>query len=136
MHEVTGKIPLVIDSDDLVKQPKVVLQYLCKLLGIELDEESMLDWDKSKDKADELFSVWPLWRELCCGLLTDLSTLTFRIIRHTDEDAATSSTIHSGYKGNKEVQVDMPAEIQELIKKYTPAYERLKAHAVQFERAA
>lgn len=53
-----GKTPLVIDSDELLKNPKQYLLKICKCLNLPFSEE-MLSWDKGGIKED---GVWaPYW---------------------------------------------------------------------------
>ena len=48
--EITGKIPVVIDSDDLVKKPQATVQAYCNAIGIPFIEEA-LEW-KSKPQPE------------------------------------------------------------------------------------
>ena len=49
-----GKTPLVIDSDQLLKNPEVYLQKICKILGISFTKQ-MLSWQKGGIQED---GVW------------------------------------------------------------------------------
>ena len=53
-----NKTPIVIDSDELLKNPETYLLKLCNLLNIKFSEE-MLHWQKGGIKED---GVWaPYW---------------------------------------------------------------------------
>ena len=50
----TNKIPLVISSEDILKNPKLMLEKLCNLLGIPFLEQ-MLEWPKGPRESD---GIW------------------------------------------------------------------------------
>lgn len=50
----TGQAPAVIDSDELLRDPRAVLMKLCERVGLEFDE-SMLEWPAGKRDSD---GVW------------------------------------------------------------------------------
>ena len=50
----TNKIPLVISSEDILKNPKLMMKKLCILLEIPFLEQ-MLDWPKGERKSD---GIW------------------------------------------------------------------------------
>ncbi len=50
-----GKTPIVIDSDELLKNPKVYLKKLCKLLNISFSEK-MLSWKKGGIPQDGIWA--------------------------------------------------------------------------------
>jgi len=53
-----GKKPIVLDSNDLLKNPKTTLGRLCTLLSIDF-EDNMLQWEAGKREED---GVWaPHW---------------------------------------------------------------------------
>ena len=52
--EMTGNVPPVIDSDDVLRNPEKILRLLCKSLGIEFDS-AMLAWPPGKRSDD---GVW------------------------------------------------------------------------------
>lgn len=56
--ETQGTLPLVIDSDELIKDPKQYLQLICTRLAIPFSN-AMLQWEKGGIKED---GVWaPYW---------------------------------------------------------------------------
>ena len=58
IKEKTGETPAVIDSVDVLKNPKGMLQTLCKKLNVPFDE-AMLSWPAGKRASD---GVWaPYW---------------------------------------------------------------------------
>lgn len=58
VHETTGEIPIVIDSDDILKDPRTALQSLCEQLGIEFDD-AMLSWAPGSRAEDGAWA--PHW---------------------------------------------------------------------------
>ncbi|GAA5910780.1 uncharacterized protein JCM6883_000311 [Sporobolomyces salmoneus] len=55
VREQTGKTPLLIESEELLKNPEVVMGIWCEEVGIKFDK-SMLEWD---DQKREHFDKWP-----------------------------------------------------------------------------
>ncbi|GAA5966110.1 hypothetical protein JCM3765_002609 [Sporobolomyces pararoseus] len=55
VREQTGKTPLLIESEELLKNPEEVMKMWCDEVGIEFDK-SMLEWD---DQKREHFDKWP-----------------------------------------------------------------------------
>lgn len=52
---ITGIVPAVIDSSDVLKNPEKILQELCDYLEIDFPEEQMLHWPAGKRASD---GVW------------------------------------------------------------------------------
>jgi len=54
----------VVDADDLLDSPKLIIEAFCKSVGIEYNE-SMLKWDSDEDQkqAREAFEKWPGFHE-------------------------------------------------------------------------
>lgn len=50
VESLTGQVPLIIDSSDLVKKPREYLQALCLKLGVNYSEK-MLSWNSSLEKT-------------------------------------------------------------------------------------
>lgn len=72
--------PLLIDSQDMIKNSHKVLALLCSRAGISFKDE-MLDWESSASQAKELFSKYPgrysihrhqyvVQKLIICGLLS------------------------------------------------------------------
>ncbi|GAA5928199.1 uncharacterized protein JCM15063_003817 [Sporobolomyces koalae] len=55
VREHTGTTPLLIESEELLKNPEQVMNMWCQEVGIEFDK-SMLEWD---DQKREHFDKWP-----------------------------------------------------------------------------
>ena len=51
IETVTGRKPLVIHSDDLARDPALVLSFLCDQFGIEFDEQ-MLTWEPGLQNSE------------------------------------------------------------------------------------
>lgn len=58
----TTSQPLVIESDDVLEDPRGTLKVLCELGGIQYTD-AMLDWDATTVRAEEMLAIWPGWRE-------------------------------------------------------------------------
>ena len=56
--EIEGRPPLVIDSDDILRDPESMLRALCGALGIEWDE-AMLSWPSGPKPEDGAWA--PHW---------------------------------------------------------------------------
>lgn len=54
----------VVDADDLLDSPKLIVEAFCKSVGIEYDD-GMLKWDSEEDQkqAREAFEKWPGFHE-------------------------------------------------------------------------
>ena len=60
VKKISGTIPVVVDSDDILENPAQVLQTLCEAIGIEY-QSTMLSWTAGGNPAD---GVWaPHWYE-------------------------------------------------------------------------
>ncbi len=94
--EITGKPPLVIDSDDVLRNPATALTRLCARLGIEY-EDTMLKWSPGPKPEDGAWS--PHWY-----------------------DAVFKST---GFGPPPGPVPDLPAELQAICDAAMPIYERL-----------
>jgi hypothetical protein len=49
--------PLVIDSDDILVKPGVIIQHLCNLMGLQYTTD-MLTWDAGDPKAAAMYAKW------------------------------------------------------------------------------
>jgi len=47
VREQTGKMPLLIESEELLKNPEEVMNMWCEEVGIKFEKE-MLEWDDQK----------------------------------------------------------------------------------------
>jgi len=56
----TGEPPIIIDSMDLLKNPKIIIKKLCKSLGI-LFSPKMLTWPKGRRESDGVWAKY--WYE-------------------------------------------------------------------------
>lgn len=55
--ELQGTPPLVVDSDDLLRQPEAMLRAMCHHLGIEFSP-AMLAWPAGKRDSDGVWAPW------------------------------------------------------------------------------
>lgn len=107
LHSMTGKTPLVISSDDVVKNPHRTLQWLCGFLEIEFDEK-MLTWDTG---------------------LKDSSLSTSVSSSETDADPW-YKTLRSSqtFLPYKKKESSLPDHLIPMLNKCMPYYEELLKH--------
>lgn len=55
VREKTGSVPPVVDSDDLLRNPREMLQALCERLGVPFDD-SMLQWAPGPRETDGIWA--------------------------------------------------------------------------------
>jgi hypothetical protein len=96
-----GHAPPVVDSDDILKNPRVTLQKLCAACGIGFDE-AMLHWPQGPKACD---GIWA---------------------RHW-YNAAWAST---GFSASPEKTITLPSELQRIAEQAQPYYDQLKAHRI------
>ena len=106
LESTTGQTPLVISSDDVVKNPRNTLEWLCEYLGIEFHEK-MLRWEAglSSSSIDWIGSLDPS---------SDPWHATLR-----------NSQSFLPYKENTE---PFPEELLPQLEESTPYYEELWRH--------
>jgi hypothetical protein len=97
-----GHAPPVVDSDDVLADPRGVLIKLCKACGIAFDE-AMLAWPNGPKSFD---GIWA---------------------KHW-YNAAWAST---GFSAPQPKQVDLPPQLLRIAEQALPIYERLKQHAIR-----
>jgi Sulfotransferase domain len=99
MRHRTGRVPPVLDAEDLLRNPRGMLTRLCGALGIPFREE-MLSWPPGPRDSD---GVWaPHWYDSVCR-----------------------STGFHPYRPRME---ELPAHLAELEAACLPCYEELRAH--------
>lgn len=113
VEAITGKTPVVIHSDDLVKNPRQVLQWLCDHMGI-LFEEQMLTWEPGLKNST----------------LLDLPSLS--VTSHLELWYATLKSSKSFIPYEKK-ETDLPEELIPVLEKTMPYYEKLLHHCQCFD---
>ena len=98
----TGRVPPVIDSADLLRDPPGVLAALCAALGIEFTSR-MLSWPPGRRATD---GVWA---------------------KHWYASVERST----GFGGERKEHAPMPAELEPLHRECRPLYEALHAHRLR-----
>lgn len=99
-----GKTPIVIDSDELLKNPEMYLKKLCNLINIPFSEK-MLRWKKGGIKEDGL------WAKHWYGNV------------HNSE----------GFAIQKSSSQPLPKHLEPLLKEALPYYETLKNNILKNE---
>ena len=54
--DLSGEVPLVIDSNDVLKNPERVLAELCQRLGIHFYRDAMLNWPTGRRDSDGIWA--------------------------------------------------------------------------------
>jgi hypothetical protein len=98
----SGQTPVVVDSRELLNNPSVVLQELCKRLRISF-EEAMLSWEAGPKPED---GVWA---------------------KHWYHNVHTSTTFGK-YEAKKET---FPKQLEALLGESLPYYEKLYEYAIK-----
>lgn len=114
VENITNKTPLVIESSDIVKNPRQVLKFLCNQFEI-IFSEKMLNWDrglsKSKLLPDHLLSASKYWSKTWYSTLVE----------------------STGFIPYKEREMELDEELVPLLEFCLPFYEKLLEHRVTFE---
>lgn len=99
VRETTGDLPLVIDSAELLKNPRAMLEALCRHLGIAFTDR-MLEWPQGPRNSD---GVWaPHW--------------------YASVYASTGFATYTPRTGT------LPHELEPVLDECLPIYDRLFAH--------
>lgn len=97
-----GIEPIVIDSDDLIKNPDVILSSMCAKLGIPF-QSKMLKWEKSEKEVESLPS-----RNWCKNM-------------HNT----------SSFKDVDQLSGKLSIQQEELLEECLPFYERIQKYAIK-----
>ena len=103
-HELKqlGQNPIVLDSNEVLKNPSLILAQLCEALGIEFDP-GMLSWEKGARKEDGVWAKY--W---------------YANVHNS-----------TGFKAWEKKRVDLGGELKELEKQAIPYYEELFQFALK-----
>ena len=94
--EQTGKVPLVVDSTDLIKKPREILQALCVRLGI-CYSDKMLTWEPGVRETD------PVWAKTWYTTLVN----------------------SSGFIAFTQRETTLPEHLKQVYEECMPFYEKL-----------
>jgi hypothetical protein len=61
--ETTGKEPIIVDADELVANPRDVLESYCEAVGLPFEEERMLHWEAEDTATTKKFEEWKGWHD-------------------------------------------------------------------------
>ena len=107
--DVLKQDTIVIDADDLIRNPREVMQKYCAFVGLQFDE-CMLDWSEDHTKAEE--KPWDAWT-----------------IAWTKDVKETN-----GFRKQDKVQdagIKYPQLIYDAIEENMQYYDALRAHKLQ-----
>lgn len=113
VESITGKTPLVIHSDDVVKNPRQTLQWLCDYLGITFDEK-MLRWELNMKNST----------------LMDWISLAKNPDSEPWYETVRNSQTFLPYEKK---EIDLPDKLMPLLEKCMPYYEKLLQHRQVFD---
>ena len=102
LHRLTGEVPLLVDSRDILLNPEAMLTRICVHLGLSFDED-MLRWEAGPKSCDGIWA--PHWY-----------------------DAVWASTGFAPYRRREGTLTPALAEVLEEVK---PLYDRLYAARLQ-----
>lgn len=115
VKSITGNVPLVIKSTDLAKNPRQVLEFLCNHFEIPFSEK-MLTWEQGLKNSKFLPDT------LSPTTSQDWSKNWYSFIANS-----------TGFTPYKEKQIELPNELIPLLELCLPFYEKLLAHAINFD---
>jgi Sulfotransferase domain len=101
VRKTTGQVPPVIDSADVLRDPRRVLSRLCEAVGIRFSD-AMLNWPPGRRETD---GVWARYWY----------------------DAVERST---GFEQPREKQVELSPDLERLAAECRPFYEELAQHRI------
>ncbi|NES68565.1 MAG: hypothetical protein F6K24_26710 [Okeania sp. SIO2D1] len=101
IQERTEKVPLVVDSTDIIKNPSKVLQELCNQLGV-CYSDKMLTWQSGMRKTD------PVWAKTW-----------YRTIINS-----------SGFLPFTQQEITFPEHLEPLFEECLPFYEKLYQYRI------
>jgi hypothetical protein len=99
VHERTGTVPPVLDSHDVLSDPRDVLGRFCLAIGVDFDQ-AMLTWPAGPRSSDGAWSPW--WY-----------------------DSVEAST---GFSPPRTGDIDLPSELEPLVASCCEHYEHLHRH--------
>lgn len=101
LEELTGQTPVVIEAEDILKQPETMLRKLCSALEIPWEKE-MLSWQKGRHPED---GVWAAhW---------------YASVEET-----------TGFAPYEEREVELKPGLMDLLAEQMPFYDALRAHKI------
>ncbi len=115
IEAITGQTPLVIHSDDIIKNPASALQWLCKNLGIAFDKR-MLTWKANLEDSNLKYT------QLYANTAESSSEPWFETLR--------SSQTFFPYEKK---EINLPDRLKPLLDESIPYYEKLLQHCQIFE---
>ncbi|MCP2728270.1 sulfotransferase-like domain-containing protein [Limnofasciculus baicalensis] len=112
---ITGQTPLVIHSDDLIKNPPSALKWLCKNLGLAFDEK-MLTWKANLEDSNLKYT------KLYANSASGSSEPWFETLRSTQT-----------FLPYEKKEKKLPDRLIPLLDESIPYYEKLLQHCHIFE---
>lgn len=112
---ITGQTPLVIHSDDIIKNPSSALKWLCKNLGLAFDEK-MLTWKANLEDSNLKYT------KLYANSASGSSEPWFETLRSTQT-----------FLPYEKKEKKLPERLIPLLDESIPYYEKLLQHCHIFE---
>ena len=101
VRELTGTVPPVIDSTDVLRDPRGMLSALCKRLGVAFTD-TMLEWPQGARKSD---GIWA---------------------KHWYPEVETST----GWRAYRPKDESVPDSLSEVLEQCSEIYEQLYPHRI------
>ena len=113
---ITGQTPLVIHSDDIIKNPPSALEWLCKNLELAFDKR-MLTWKANLEDSNYL-----LYKQLFANSEFSSSEAWFETLR-----------LSQTFLPYEKKEIKLPDHLIPLLDESIPYYEKLLQHCHSFE---
>ncbi|MDF2366200.1 hypothetical protein [Sneathiella sp.] len=101
LEKQTGQTPIVIEAEDILRQPEAMLKKLCAALDISWNQE-MLSWQKGRHPED---GVW--------------ATHWYASVEET-----------TGFAPYEEREIKLKPELEALLEEQMPYYDALRSHKI------
>ena len=116
IEAMTGQTPLVINSDDIVKNPAAALQWLCKNLEVEFDRK-MLTWKANLEDTNLKYA-----HLYAANSAESISEPWYETLRSTQT-----------FLPYEKKEINLPDRLKPLLDESIPYYEKLLQHCQIFE---
>ncbi|GES91145.1 branched-chain-amino-acid aminotransferase-like protein 2 [Rhizophagus clarus] len=115
IKDITEEEIVLVDADDLVREPEKVLRKYCEMIGVEF-KEKMLRW-----KAEKIVECWNVKIPDLYDV-PDYYNIWYR--------SASESTGFNLINGHKKEEIEYPQNVYDIIAENVPYYEYLRQHKI------
>ncbi|GAA6063133.1 hypothetical protein JCM10212_001181 [Sporobolomyces blumeae] len=117
VKDETGQVPLLIESEELLKNPEAVMEMWCNEVGIKFEKE-MLEWD---DQKREHFDKWPGFH--------DDAKKSKGVGKRASNEGDPSPTMAKSTASDSAAKPALRPELQQAVDDSMEDYEYLKSFA-------